>query len=135
MAFDKLMAQARRQFHVAQITGLLTHHRVNGRGLVSVRELDAVLEALGYTDGATDILEEITAFDVRQRRVPSTALVVDAETGRPWAGFFEQLSAAQVVVGDERTYWEEALAQLDVAPPRRPRQRTPSRKRPSRRAR
>ena len=135
MAFDKLMAQARRQFHVAQITGLLTHHRVNGRGLVSVRELDAVLEALGYTDGVRDILEEITAFDLRHRRVPSTALVVDAETGQPWAGFFEQLSAAQVVVGDARTYWEEALAKLDVAPPPRPRRRAPSRKPASRRVR
>jgi hypothetical protein len=115
MSLEKAMAELRRGLHTAAVNALLNHFRVNVRGLVTLGQLEAALAGSGYADELTDILAAITDRDVRLQRTPTAALVVDAESGQPWPGFYDRLRALGVELGDERVYWRTALAELGVA--------------------
>jgi hypothetical protein len=110
------ISDAVQMLHAHTLRGILTYCNTNLCTLVTRDELARTWKQLGSGVDLDQVLQLLTSEELAARRLPCTAIVVDAGTERPWTGFFDVLRAHGIEISDEAADWQGILSELGVVP-------------------
>ena len=117
--FARITQDVQAAIYAAAVKGIVAHYASHLKLLTTY---GAIADSLGILTPKGGHLDQALAFiaedDLSNGRVPSTAVVVSAHTGKPGSGFFQQLRQLgyNIPEGSEVLVWEKMLADLGVAP-------------------
>lgn len=119
-SFDHVAKNVETSLFAATVKGVLLYHINVSKRLISYGELATATKGLPKGGQLAQALERIAEDDHLNKRILSTAIVVNQNTKMPGEGFFKQCRSlghpVPTTPEGELLFWKQLLGKLDVLP-------------------